>query len=755
MISTGFERAGGGNVPKQEGRALLRTTLASAVAILLALTVGLWLYSRDIARKMERQVLQSLQDVAAQNVLVIQREIEGKFQLMKTTAQRFDGDNGVTDEFLLARLRSTVELYDMKRMGIAEADGKARTTDSETLDIGTRLYFRQSMTGKTVITDTMVDMVDGLTINVYSTPVYGGGTVKRVLFATYDTEHLRTLLDVPCFSGEGFSYIVDKNGDVVAAPRAGMDNVFTEMGGTGGEEQARAAVAQMRRDFSAGASNSVRYGAGGQERCVYYTPLQINDWYLLTAVPGQVLNERITPVLRVTDLICVLVALVFLLGAGRVVYSQYRAKQQVERLAYVDPLTGGYSAVRFQMLLPQQLAKNPGPAAFAVMDLDNFRMLNDVYGTAAGDDMLRAVWAAWRACLGPEELVTHRTADRFMILLFYRDEGQLRGRLQDFYTHLRAQAKNLDAPVPTPSIGVYPVPRPAPDMEVLYGRAAMARDTVKGNRRRIHAFYSEEMKAREQEDQAMANAMDDALKNGEFAAWYQPKYDAVSQCIVGAEALVRWQKPDGTLILPGRFIPLFEKNSAVTALDEAMFDNVLRQQLAWREQGMPLLPISVNLSRAHLGQTSFIRACAKKMEDAGLPVSCIQFELTESAAMDRQQMSETLRELHVCGFTVLLDDYGTGYSSLQALEQLYFDVMKLDKSFVDEIGTLRGEAVLHSTIALAQALGMKTVAEGVETQAQYEFLRAAGCDEIQGFYFAQPMPADQFLSLRQADKATV
>ena len=170
---------------------------------------------------------------------------------------------------------------------------------------------------------------------------------------------------------------------------------------------------------------------------------------------------------------------------------------------------------------------------------------------------------------------------------------------------------------------------------------------------------------------------------------------------------------------------------------------------------MPLLPISVNLSRAHLGQTSFIRACAKKMEDAGLPVSCIQFELTESAAMDRQQMSETLRELHVCGFTVLLDDYGTGYSSLQALEQLYFDVMKLDKSFVDEIGTLRGEAVLHSTIALAQALGMKTVAEGVETQAQYEFLRAAGCDEIQGFYFAQPMPADQFLALRQADKATV
>ena len=139
MISTGSERAGGGNVPKQEGRALLRTTLASAVAILLALTVGLWLYSRDIARKMERQVLQSLQDVAAQNVLVIQREIEGKFQLMKTTAQRFDGENGVTDEFLLARLRSTVELYDMKRMGIAEADGKARTTDGETLDVGTRL----------------------------------------------------------------------------------------------------------------------------------------------------------------------------------------------------------------------------------------------------------------------------------------------------------------------------------------------------------------------------------------------------------------------------------------------------------------------------------------------------------------------------------------------------------------------------------------------------------------------------------------
>lgn len=740
--------------PKQEGRGLLRTTLASALAILLVLTVGLWLYSRDIARKMERQVLQSLQDVAAQNVLVLQREIEGKFQLMKTTAQRFDGKNGVTDEFLLARIRTTVELYGMKRIGIAEADGKAKTTDGQTLDVSKRLYFRQSLTGKTVITDTMVDMVDGMTINVYSTPVYADGAVARVLFATYDTEHLRTLLDVPCFNGEGFSYIVDQNGDVVAAPRTGMDNVFTEMGRTGGEEQARAAVAQMRRDFAGGASNSVRYGTAERERCVYYTPLQINNWYLLTAVPGTVLDQRITPVVHITNLICLLVASVFLLGAGRVVYSQYRSKQQVERLAYVDPLTGGYSAVRFQMLLPRQLAKNQGPAAFAVMDLDNFRMLNDVYGTAAGDDMLRAVWKAWRACLGPEELVARRTADRFMVVLFCRDEGQLRGRLQEFHTCLQARAQGLDAPVPTPSIGVYPVPRPAPDMEVLYGRAAMARDTVKGNRRRIWAFYSEEMKAREQEDQAMANAMDDALRNGEFVAWYQPKYSAADRRIVGAEALVRWQKPDGTLIPPGRFIPLFEKNSAVTALDEAMFDNVLRQQLAWREEGKPLVPISVNLSRAHLGQTPFIRACAKKMEDAGLPVASIQFELTESAAVDRQQLSETLRELHLCGFTVLLDDYGTGYSSLQALEQLFFDVMKLDKSFVDEIGTPRGEAVLHSTIALAQALGMKTVAEGVETQTQYEFLCAAGCDEIQGFYFAKPMPAAQFCRLRQAEETT-
>ena len=242
----------------------------------------------------------------------------------------------------------------------------------------------------------------------------------------------------------------------------------------------------------------------------------------------------------------------------------------------------------------------------------------------------------------------------------------------------------------------------------------------------------------------MENAFEEAIRNEEFVVYLQPKYSVETEEIVGAEALVRWKRAEGTMVSPGEFIPLFEKDGLIVRLDEYVFRKVCSIQGERIRLGKKILPISVNLSRASIHHDNMICRYVKIVEENGIPFSSVPIELTETAALYNDQISKIIEKMVDAGFKLHMDDFGSGYSSMTSLTQLPFDTLKLDKSLIDYIENFRGQQVVRHTISLAHSLGMKVLAEGVEKAKQVEILRSLNCDEIQGFYYARPLPWENF-----------
>ena len=248
--------------------------------------------------------------------------------------------------------------------------------------------------------------------------------------------------------------------------------------------------------------------------------------------------------------------------------------------------------------------------------------------------------------------------------------------------------------------------------------------------------------------------MEQALANGELHVYLQPKYSAETKRLGGAEALIRWISPTQGFIGPGKFIPIFEKNGFITKIDDFMLRSVSRLQANWVKEGRNVVPISVNISRAHFTQEDLAEHICAIVESEGAPKELIELELTESAFFeDKDVLINTVEKLKSMGFAVSMDDFGAGYSSLNSLKDLQLDVLKIDADFFrgKEENEDRGSLIVSETIQLAKNLGMTTVAEGIESAEQVEFLAERGCDLIQGFYFAKPMPVADYEQKMQED----
>lgn len=379
-------------------------------------------------------------------------------------------------------------------------------------------------------------------------------------------------------------------------------------------------------------------------------------------------------------------------------------------------------------------------------------MINQMLGIEAGnrvicamDQVLQNSLRDWR------ELCGHRVADRFLVLWLYSDREELIQRLEQLCRDLTGLSDGMENIFFHAAVGVYEVPETKDRridenyVEKLCGNALMAGQTLKDGHTTAFQLWDEQMKQRQMQNKIYENEMYPALERKEFVPWFQPKVDLRTGDMCGAEALVRWQKPDGTLIPPGNFVPFFEANGFIEKVDRALLEAVCRYQVQWKQRGLVTVPISVNLSRAYLYSETFASEWKRYLEERGLDVSDVRFEITETAAArDRELMRRTIHALHTEGFKVLLDDFGTGYSSLAALQELDFDILKLDCSFVWGIGEERTEKVLEHVIRMAASLEMETIAEGVETEEQYQYLKAHGVDMVQGYYCWRPMPPETF-----------
>ena len=294
--------------------------------------------------------------------------------------------------------------------------------------------------------------------------------------------------------------------------------------------------------------------------------------------------------------------------------------------------------------------------------------------------------------------------------------------------------------------GIYKISKSDNDINTIMERANTARKTIKGGHKNSFAFYDKEMHKKILKEKEIENSMVDALNNGEFIVYFQPKYSLSDYQIIGAEALVRWDNPQKGLIPPIEFIPVFERNGFIVNIDFYVFEEVCKKIREWMDEGQKVVPISVNLSRMHFVNSNFIEKFKLIVDKYKIPTRLIELELTETAVLDNiEGLLDTMNNLKEKGFVISMDDFGTGYSSLNLLKELPVDILKLDRAFFTEKDESNNEKiVISNVIKMAKELKMKVISEGVETISQVEFLKQIGCDMVQGYLFSKPMPVKEF-----------
>lgn len=413
--------------------------------------------------------------------------------------------------------------------------------------------------------------------------------------------------------------------------------------------------------------------------------------------------------------------------------------RELERYAYVDPVTGGDNYICFKKKLEEKTRRG----YIVSMDIHSFKVVNSICGTTKGDEILREIWRCIERNIGENDLAAHINADHYIIFFEDMDKAAVSERLEMLTIQLGKRSVELNVPQQLPYFGISAW-EPDNKIEQIYNEANIARHEVKDRKDINHAFFSQADASRILQEKQMEDAFEASIRNKRFEVWYQPKYNPDNEQLVGAEALVRWRNTDGTLVSPGIFIPLFERNGMIQYLDEYVFRTVCMQQKRWMDEGREVIPVSVNLSRASLYFQSVVERYQKIAQEVGVDPAYVPIEITETAALDDKAIRQLADRFYEAGFPLHIDDFGSGYSSFATLNIMHFDTLKLDKSLIDYIGNYGGDRLLEHTVALAKELGMHVTAEGVENATQVAFLKNLNCDSIQGFYYSKPLPIQEF-----------
>ncbi|OJF99107.1 histidine kinase [Rhizobium sp. 58] len=432
--------------------------------------------------------------------------------------------------------------------------------------------------------------------------------------------------------------------------------------------------------------------------------------------------------------------------------ERQQAEERIHFMAHHDALTGLPNRLMFDAKVAAALQQAQGSGrwvALAFLDLDNFKLVNDSLGHHAGDEMLRIVADRMRACVRKSDMIVRVGGDEFIIMLngLPTERDLVLSRFEKIRSAIAApmmlSGRSLQVSC---SMGVVCYPDHGDTAIDLVANADSAMYRAKEIGRNNLQLFNVEMAAKAHEKLLHQEELRDAIARQEFVLHYQPQVNLHTGRVFAAEALVRWQHPERGLVTPADFIPLAEETGLIVAIGDWVLNAACRQNKAWQDAGLPPIIVGVNVSARQFSEGDCVSRVAAALRDSGLEACYLELELTESLIMqDVPAAIATMHELEALGVQLAIDDFGTGYSSLSALKSFPVSRLKIDRSFVQDLpGDEDDRAITGAIISLAQKLNLRVIAEGVETQAQVDFLRAAGCTEIQGYFFSKPLPTTDF-----------
>ncbi|OIQ93965.1 cyclic di-GMP phosphodiesterase Gmr [mine drainage metagenome] len=435
---------------------------------------------------------------------------------------------------------------------------------------------------------------------------------------------------------------------------------------------------------------------------------------------------------------------------NRLVLGRRAAEDQIELLAYHDALTGlpNRRLVQDRFVQATAYADRAGTkVALLFLDLDNFKTINDSLGHQVGDALLKEVAARLAECVRDTDTISRQGGDEFLIVLPDLPDAdatapalvKIRERLQE---PVEAEGQELAT---SASIGVALYPDDGEDFDTLLKKADTAMYRAKDAGRNTYRFFDEQMNVEAVLHLTMRNGLRRALDRGELVLHYQPQVELTGGTVVGVEALIRWQHPELGMVPPARFIPIAEESGLIVPIGEWVMREACRQAVAWKKAGLPNLTMAVNLSAVQFKRGDVLQTVVSALEETGFDPHHLELEMTESILIrNTESVLAAVGQLKLLGVTLSIDDFGTGYSSLSYLKRFAVDKLKIDQSFIRDLATDPDDAaIVRAIIQMAGSLGLKTLAEGVEDAATLAQLAGFGCDEVQGFLYARPMPAEE------------
>ena len=637
-----------------------------------------------------------------------------------------------------------------------EPDFSYYTSADKKVEVKKIPYLKKGFEGHSYITHVSKSPITDEEGILYVVPVIAEGTVKAVIAGCCNPVAFGDYIFLDVFKDRGNNYLLNGKGDVISFTSnfEGFNkavNLFDYL-----EKEIKFLTKDNIRDiygiFQNRQDGTFLYKNGRNPVLMHYTPLDVEDWFLFSSMSFDIIMTHYARHSLIFILICISIIIVFGFIIISTVNKSSQYRSSLEKALYIDPVTGGMSYARFEKLAREIIHKSePNAYTFISLDVHSFKLINDINGGGGGNATLMYIYSVLKKYINKNELMCRVDADIFNLLVTTKPVAEMERILAEFTDDLNSfNINKRNKYYLRIKAGFYTIPNGMISFMAIRDRANIARKIAKTQQTSklfTYDVFDEQVLLRQTKEREFENMMGQSLQNNEFKVYLQPKINIQTGDVAGAEALVRWESSVYGTIKPDSFVSIFERNGFIVQIDLNIFEQVCRFLRKRIDANLKPVPISVNLSRLHLFNENFIDDFIAIRKQYDIPASLLEFEITESMAFEQLESMKTfINKIHEAGFTCSIDDFGSGYSSLNALGDIPADVLKLDKAFFSDTANQknRNKKIVSSIISLAKKLEMKVVAEGIETTEQANFLQEIECDIIQGYIYSKPLPVAAF-----------
>ncbi|MCW0823323.1 EAL domain-containing protein [Clostridioides difficile] len=720
----------------------------------LFLTMG-YIYIEDTKHLLMSEAKIHIKEVAVQGSQLAQRQIEKDLDVLNIFSNYYASNPDIPNEEKMKNLLDEMENQKFYTMAIVDINGNAENTKGDKFSVKDREFFKNSIKGKKYVSSPYVDEVNKSIKKIaISVPLLNNDKVVGVLYCTYNINTLMKLINISFYENNSISYVVKNDGTIILHPQG--DSLSKNIYKLLEQDNDIHEVNRLKKELQENKTGATVLNMLEERRYLGYATMDngnsennyIKDWNLIFSIPEtvvfsnskQIINRAVYAVLSI---VLIFVAIIFY-----IIYIKKSNEKEILSLAYEDKVTYIGNQNKFYRECSKYLLDKPSLNYIIVyFDINNFKMINDTFGYEFGDNLLITIAKALKEELTEGEVYARLSSDYFAIFCDYKNgRNKIIRKLDNIRSNIES---NLSIVFEISlCVGIYFVEEGEVDIQKAVNKANMARSVAKGKNIN-YAIYNEDVRNKLSEESMILDDIKIALVKNQFEVYYQPKFSLVTGEMIGSEALIRWNHPEHGFISPAVFIPIAEKSKLILKIGRFVFERVCNDLSEWKKQGKKIVPVSVNLSRVELYQPDIVKFINKTIQMYNLSSDFIEIEITETVAINELNiLKNVLNELRKHGFSISMDDFGTGYSSISCLRDMPIDILKLDKSFLGGIEhDERSSNIAKSIVSLAKSLDLVVIIEGVESKEQAELMKQFGCDLVQGFYFARPMPAKNFLDL--------